>query len=261
MIRTIAALDGPAYVQITREPAEVLFDDEYCFEIGPAVTLREGRDATLVSTGGESVRVYEAAEILSGRGIEVGVLHVPTLKPLDGEALVRAAAKTGYMITIEEQSVLGGLGGAVAEVLADRLPTTVKHLGIRDCFGESGPNELLLDNTGCPPRASPKMLKRLFASARVVTRRWKGQEVHDRAGHPPVAIVTGSASGIGRAAALRLARDGHSVAIGPGRPDGRWSQVTTRSSAGTGYVSSGGGSTLGRRQGETLDGFDELTNR
>jgi transketolase len=145
MIRAVAAVDGPAYVQITREPAEVLFDDDYRFEIGRAVTIREGRDATLVSTGGESVRVYEAAEILVGRGIEVGVLHVPTIKPLDEDALVRAATKTRYIITIEEQSVIGGLGGAVAEVLSDCFPVTVKRLGIRDCFGESGPNDLLLE--------------------------------------------------------------------------------------------------------------------
>jgi transketolase len=145
MIRAVAAADGPAYVQITREPGEVLFGDDYCFEIGPAVTVREGTAATLVSTGGESPRAYEAAEILAGRGIEVGVLHVPTIKPLDEDALVRAATKTGYIITIEEQSVIGGLGGAVAEALSDRLPVTVKRLGIKDCFGESGPNDLLLE--------------------------------------------------------------------------------------------------------------------
>lgn len=145
MVRAVAAADGPVYMQITREPAEVIFDDSYMFEIGRAVMLREGQDATLVSTGGESVRVYEAAAILAGRGFEVGVLHMPTVKPLDVDALVKAARTTGYVITIEEQSILGGLGGAVAEVLADCFPVPVKRLGIRDCFGESGPNDCLLD--------------------------------------------------------------------------------------------------------------------
>jgi len=145
VIRAVAALEGPAYVQIIREPSPVLFGDEYRFEIGKAVMVREGSDATLVSTGAESVRVYEAAAILARRGIDVGVLHVPTVKPIDEDALVRAATTTRFMITIEEQSVIGGLGGAVAELLADRFPVTVKRLGIRDCFGESGPNDLLLD--------------------------------------------------------------------------------------------------------------------
>ncbi len=145
IIGAVAAADGPAYVQITREPGAVLFGEDYHFEIGRAVMVREGADATLVSSGGESVRVYEAAEILSGRGIEVGVLHVPTIKPMDDDALVGAARSSGFIITIEEQSVLGGLGGAVAEILSDRLPVTVKRLGISDCFGESGPNDLLLD--------------------------------------------------------------------------------------------------------------------
>ena len=145
LIRAVAAVDHPAYVQITREPEKVLFGDDYRFEIGRGVTVRDGSDATLVSTGAQSARVYEAAEMLAERGIEVRVLHLPTIKPLDGDALVRAAVDTGYIITIEEQSILGGLGGAVAELLSELCPVTVKRLGIKDCFGESGPNDLLLD--------------------------------------------------------------------------------------------------------------------
>jgi transketolase len=145
VIRAIAATDQPAYVQITREPSQQLFGDDYHFQIGAAVTLREGFDATLVSTGVQSTRVFDAAEILASRGIEVQVLHFPTIKPLDEDALVRAAEGTGYVITIEEQSIVGGLGGAVAEVLGDRCPVTLKRLGIKDRFGESGPNDRLLD--------------------------------------------------------------------------------------------------------------------
>jgi len=145
LIRAVARVDGPAYVQITREPCQVIFGDDHHFEIGPAVKVREGSDATLVSTGAQTARTFEAAEILAGRGTEVQVLHVPTIKPLDEDALVRAAQETGYVITVEEQSVIGGLGGAVAEALSDSCPVPVKRLGIRDCFGESGPNDLLLD--------------------------------------------------------------------------------------------------------------------
>jgi transketolase len=145
VMRAIAAIDQPAYVQITREPSQQLFGDDYNFQIGEAVTLREGFDATLVSTGVQSTRVFDAAEILASRGIDVQVLHFPTIKPLDEDALVRAAEGTGYVITIEEQSIVGGLGGAVAEVLGDRCPVTLKRLGIKDRFGESGPNDRLLE--------------------------------------------------------------------------------------------------------------------
>jgi len=144
-IAAVAGVPGPAYLQITREPSPVLFGSDYTFGLGRAVTVRDGKDATLVSTGVQTTRVYEAAEILSRRGVEVTVLHVPTIKPLDGDAVVAAAQASGYVITIEEQSVIGGLGGAVAELLGEKFPVPVKRLGIRDCFGESGPNDRLLD--------------------------------------------------------------------------------------------------------------------
>jgi transketolase len=89
--------------------------------------------------------VAEAADLLAARGLQVSVLHLPTIKPLDGDAVVAAARATGRVITIEEQSVLGGLGGAVAELLSERHPVPVTRLGIMDCFGESGPNDQLLD--------------------------------------------------------------------------------------------------------------------
>ena len=144
-IRALAGVEDPAYMQITREPSDVLFGPDYRFRLGRAVTVHEGADVTVISTGVQTTRVYQAAEILAGRGIQALVLHVPTIKPLDEVAVVAAARATGLVITVEEQSVLGGLGGAVAEVLGDRWPVPVKRLGIRDCFGESGPNDQLLD--------------------------------------------------------------------------------------------------------------------
>jgi len=144
-IRAMIAIDGPFYMQVARDPSPVLFSPDYRFKFGRAVRLREGSDVTLISTGVQTTRVFEAADILAGRGIEATVLHVPTIKPLDEEALVEAARSSEFVVVVEEQSVLGGLGGAVAEVLSERQPVVIKRLGIADTYGESGPNDLVLD--------------------------------------------------------------------------------------------------------------------
>jgi transketolase len=144
-IQAMVAVDGPVYMQLTREPSPILFQEDYRFEIGRSVVVREGSDVTLVSTGVQTTRAYEAAEILVGQGVEALVLHVPTIKPIDEEGIVQAAGATGLVVVVEEQSVLGGLGGAVAEVLSDHYPVPVKRLGIQDTYGESGPNERLFE--------------------------------------------------------------------------------------------------------------------
>jgi len=144
-IRAMIAADGPFYLQLTREASPVLFPAGYRFELGRAVRLRDGCDVTLVSTGVQSVRVHEAAEILARRGVAATVLHVPTIKPIDTDSIVAAAQESGLVVTVEEQSVLGGLGGAVAEVLSGHYPVPVKRLGIQDTYGESGANDALLD--------------------------------------------------------------------------------------------------------------------
>jgi transketolase len=144
-VATAVDFEGPVYLRITREASPLLFDSDYRFELGKGVIVRRGRDVSLISTGVQTCRVVEAAEILSQRGVDALVLHLPTIKPLDTDAIVRAAADTGLVVTVEEGTVVGGLGGAVAETLADRFPVTVKRLGILDVFGESGPDEALLD--------------------------------------------------------------------------------------------------------------------
>ncbi|MGA8016033.1 MAG: transketolase C-terminal domain-containing protein [Candidatus Dormiibacterota bacterium] len=144
-IRAMMAADGPFYLQVTREASPVLFDSDHRFQIGRGVRLCEGGDVSLVSTGPQTTRVFEASEILSRRGIQATVLHLPTIKPIDELALVEAARATGLVVVVEEQNVLGGLGGAVAEVLSKRHPVSVIRLGIRDAYGESGPNPALLD--------------------------------------------------------------------------------------------------------------------
>ena len=105
----------------------------------------EGTDVTVFSTGTQTSRAYEAAEILAGEGVSVHLVHVPTIKPLDVEAVVTAARKTSRVVTTEEHTIVGGLGGAIAETLAEHAPLPMKRHGLQDVFGESGPNDALLE--------------------------------------------------------------------------------------------------------------------
>jgi transketolase len=150
-LRWAASYQGPCYVRLVRDATARLFDASYRFEFGKAVVVREGRDVTLIGTGTQTPRVVEAAELLSARGVDAHVLHVPTVKPLDSEAIVAAADRTGRVITVEEHTVLGGLGGAVAEVLGELRPTQLNRIGLQDTYVQSGPNDELLDMYGLSP--------------------------------------------------------------------------------------------------------------
>ena len=147
-LRWAASYRGPCYVRIVRDATQRLFDTSYRFELGKAVVVREGRDVTLMATGTQTPRVVDAAELLAARGVDAHVLHVPTLKPLDDDAIVAAANRTGRVITVEEHTVLGGLGGAVAEVLGEHRPTQLNRIGLQDTYVQSGPNDELLDIYG-----------------------------------------------------------------------------------------------------------------
>jgi transketolase len=133
---------------MTRDPSPVIFGPDHRFEIGRGYVVREGRDVTIISTGVQTTRALEAADILAAEGVSAHLLHVPTLKPLDEQAVVEAAARTGAVVTAEDHTIIGGLGGAVAEVLGERRPTPMRRVGLRDTFGESGPNEALLEKYG-----------------------------------------------------------------------------------------------------------------
>jgi transketolase len=150
-LRWAAAYHGPCYVRLVRDATARLFDASYRFNFGKAVVVREGRDVTLIGTGTQTPRVVEAAELLAARGVDAHVLHVPTVKPLDTEAIVAAADRTGRVITVEEHTVLGGLGGAVAEVLGELRPTQLNRIGLQDTYVQSGPNDELLDIYGLSP--------------------------------------------------------------------------------------------------------------
>ncbi|MDQ3856417.1 MAG: transketolase family protein, partial [Chloroflexota bacterium] len=151
-MRVATDLPGPVYFRLTRDAGPVIFDASYRFELGRGALLRDGEDVALISTGVQTARVLEAAEALAHEGIRATVLHLPTVKPLDEEAVVRVAERTRAVVTAEDHSILGGLGGAVAEVLGERRPTPMRRVGWRDMFGESGPNDALLEKYGLTAR-------------------------------------------------------------------------------------------------------------
>jgi len=145
VIKAIVEYKGPCYVRLGRLGVPVINDNpDYKFEIGKAITLREGKDATIIATGLMVDAALEAYNTLSEEGIKVKVINIHTIKPIDTEAIVNAARETGVVITAEEHSTIGGLGSAVCEVLSENQPTPVIRVGIKDTFGESGkPAELL----------------------------------------------------------------------------------------------------------------------
>ena len=144
MVFAAAEYDGPVYIRMGRLGVPVLFDDNYDFQIGIANTLRDGKDVTIAATGLMVAEALKAAEELEKEGISVRVINVGTIKPLDGETILKAAEETKFIVTAEEHSVIGGLGSAVSEFLSEVHPTKVKKVGIYDKFGQSGTGEELL---------------------------------------------------------------------------------------------------------------------
>lgn len=134
----------PAYLRLAREATAVITTHKTPFEIGTAYVYEKGADVTLITTGTMTYQALKAAELLYKDGIEAEVIHVPTIKPLDAETILQSVRKTGAVVTAEEGQVIGGLGGAVAELLAEHCPTPLQRVGMQDRFGESGtPDELL----------------------------------------------------------------------------------------------------------------------
>lgn len=149
-VYALAEHKGPAYLRLGRAPIDQVTGEEgYKFEIGKAVKLREGKDATIIACGLTVPMAVEAAKALEAEGINVRVLNMHTIKPLDKEAIIAAAEETGVIITAEEHNVLGGLGSAVAEVVTElEKPVRVLKVGVQDCFGRSGNAEVLLKMYG-----------------------------------------------------------------------------------------------------------------
>jgi transketolase len=146
-IHRVAESDGPFYVRMGREDAPILFDNRSEFEIGKAKLIDDGDDVTLIGTGTMVAKSIGAREILKKDGIDARVISMHTIKPIDTKSVLKAARETGAIVTVEEHSVIGGLGDAVAEVLGEEK-VLMKRIGIQDVFGESGGARELMEKYG-----------------------------------------------------------------------------------------------------------------
>ncbi len=145
-VKAAYELDGPVYMRFGRLAVPVInTNPDYKFEIGKGIVLREGKDVAIIANGLCVNSAMEAAEMLAADGIDAKVINIHTIKPLDKELVVAAAKETGKVVTVEEHSVIGGLGSAVCDVLCEYAPTPVKKIGVQDVFGESGPAVKLLE--------------------------------------------------------------------------------------------------------------------
>ena len=152
--------EGPVYLRFGRLAVPVINDYEgYEFEIGKAITLREGEDVTIIASGLTVAESLEAAEMLANDGIDAEVINMHTIKPLDKAAVIESAAKTGKVVTVEEHSVIGGLGSAVCDVLAQLQSAKVLKIGINDVFGESGPAAQLIQKYGLDAKSIYEKVK------------------------------------------------------------------------------------------------------
>jgi transketolase len=150
LLRSAADLPGPVYIRLARDAVRrVIAPGVGAGSMSPAI-LRHGRDVALVSTGTQTTRTLSAAELLAADGIDAGVVHVPVLKPLDGEALLGAIGGHRLVVTVEEHTVIGGVGSAVAELIAEAgdVHPRLRRIGLQDVYGESGPNDALLERYG-----------------------------------------------------------------------------------------------------------------
>lgn len=131
--------NGPVYIRFGRLAVPVIFDEDYKFEIGKGVTLKDGNDITIIATGIMLINALEAYEELKSKGINARIINMPTIKPIDKEIIIKAAKETGKIVTVEEHSIIGGLGSAVCDVVSEECPVPVKKIGVNDEFGYSGP--------------------------------------------------------------------------------------------------------------------------
>jgi transketolase len=148
MTRWATEFAGPVYLRLARDATPPLFEASYRFEPGRVHQLRDGRDVLLISTGPQTGRCLAAAALLEARGVSVGVLHVPSIKPVDASAIARAARRSRLLVSVEEHTVIGGLGGLIAEIVTTHTPRRLVRIGLEDCWGESAPNDFLLEKHG-----------------------------------------------------------------------------------------------------------------
>ena len=148
LLPQVAEWDGPVYFRMNRNEVPTLFDEHYAPQIGKAVVVRPGNDVTIIACGMMLSRSLEAAALLDPQGLHARVVEMHTIKPIDQAAIELAARETGALVTVEEHTILGGLGAAVCEVVAERYPVPVRRVGLPDCFAETGPYDKILDRYG-----------------------------------------------------------------------------------------------------------------
>ncbi len=166
VMKHMAANRQPTYMQLIRPVMPKLFDENHTFDPRKAVVIRKGNDVTLVSTGFMTQFAVKAAAELADEGVDVELLHFPSVKPFDERTLIDSAARTGGVVTVENQSIIGGLGGAVCEVLAEHRPVPVKRLGVPDQFGEVASQQYLFDKHGFGPRHIVEACRRMVSGQR-----------------------------------------------------------------------------------------------
>lgn len=153
IIKEISKIDGPVYVRLSRLATPVIYEEDNQFEIGKGVQIGNGTDATIIATGVTVAEALKAQEILKGKGIDVRVVDMHTIKPIDKGLIIKCAKETKRIITIEDHSTIGGLGSSVCDVLSENYPTKVEKMGINDKFGESGKAEELMRFYGIDAQA------------------------------------------------------------------------------------------------------------
>jgi transketolase len=166
LLPKIVEWQGPVFFRLCRNEVPQIFSDAYAPEIGKGIVLREGTDVTILCCGVMIARVLQAAKQLYEQGIRAQVVELHTIKPLDKELVWHCARATEAVVTVEEHSILGGLGGAVAEVLAESLPVPMERVGIADTFAESGPYQELMDKYGLSVAAIQDAARRAIARKR-----------------------------------------------------------------------------------------------
>nr|WP_256478677.1 transketolase family protein [Sebaldella sp. S0638] len=143
-----AEYKGPVYLRLSRVPTPTIHDENYKFEIGKGEVIKEGTDITVIATGLMVAKALEASKILEKDGINVKIINISTIKPLDEKLIIKAAKETGKIVTVEEHNIIGGLGSAVSELLSKVYPVKIDMIGVKDCFGKSGTPELLHQEYG-----------------------------------------------------------------------------------------------------------------
>ena len=148
MVKAAYEMEGPVYMRFGRAATPVFHSEDYHFEIGRGEVLQDGTDAAIIATGIMVPEAIEAGRALAAQGVSVRVINMATIKPLDEELVLKAARECGKLVTVEEHSVIGGLGEAVCSLVSERCPVPVKRIGVNDEFGHSGPAAALLEQFG-----------------------------------------------------------------------------------------------------------------